>query len=105
MVPIPACFLPELRRLPKCERREALRRAANTPLDAFELLGIAAGLVAIAALTRYGAVGLSLVERVGMAAANFIVAVPLLAVAVAPFHLRRMKRGLRETLRNRGGST
>lgn len=101
MVPLPAFLFPELRRLPEEEREGALRRAARTPLDVFELLGIAAGLVAVAALTRYGTAELSLAQRLGMAAANFAVALPLLAFAVAPFHLRRVKRGLREILRGR----
>src|SRR6185503_3692780 len=105
MLPLPAFLFPELRQLPKSEHHDALRRAADTPFDVFELVGIAAGLVAVAALTRYGAAGLSLAERIGLAAANFAVALPLLAVAVAPFHLRRMKRGLREALRDRGGAT
>ena len=105
MPPLPSFLFPELRGLPKSQHRDALRRAAETPFDALELVGLAAGLVAVAALTRYGTVGLSLAERIGLAAANLAVALPLLAVAIAPFHLRRMKRGLRETLRDRGGST
>lgn len=104
MPPLPAFLFPELRRLPERERDEALRRAAHAPLDVLELFGIAAGLVGVAALTRYGATELSLAERIGMAAANFAIALPLLAVAVAPFHYRRVKRGLREILRARDPS-
>ena len=104
MPPPPSFLFPELRGLPKSEQGNALRRAADTPLDAFELVGIAAGLVAVVALTRYGILGLSLAERIGMAAANFAVALPLLAIAVIPFHLRRLKRGLRDALRDRDGA-
>jgi hypothetical protein len=95
-------LFPDLQRLPPGERGDALRRAARCPLDTVELLGIAGGLVAVTALTRYGAVELSLAQRLGMVAANFVVAVPLLAVAIAPFHFRRVRRGLREILRLRG---
>ena len=101
MLPLPQVFFPELRALPKGERADALRRAAREPLDVFELVGIAVGLVAVASLTRYGAAELSLAQRIGMAAANFIVALPLLVLAVAPFHLRRIKRGLRGIVRGR----
>jgi hypothetical protein len=105
MLQLPGFLFPELAHLPKTEHRDVLRRAAETPFDVVELLGIAAGLVAVAALTRYGVVGLSIAERIGMAAANFAIAVPLLVVAVAPFHLRRMKRGVRDALRDRSGAT
>ena len=101
MLPLPAFLFPELRRVSPAEREALLRRAAHAPLDVVELLGIAAGLVAVTALTRYGATQLPLVERLGLAAANFAVALPLLALAVAPFHIRRVRRGLREILDRR----
>src|SRR5688572_12301311 len=99
---IPAFLLPELQRLPENDRADAVRAASSTPFDVIELLGIAAGLVGVTVLTRYGAAELSWVERIGAAFANFAIALPLLAVAVAPFHVRRVRRGLRDFLRSRG---
>jgi hypothetical protein len=95
----PPFLFPELKRLPQGDRDRAIREASRVPFDVVELLGIAAGLLAVTALTRYGAAELSLGERLGMVAANFVVAVPLLAIAVAPFHIRRVRRGLRRVLR------
>ena len=102
MLAHPIWLFPELHRLPSDERDGALRCAARSPLDIIELLGIAAGLVAVTALTRYTTLELSLAQRLGMVVANCVVAFPLLAVAVAPFHVRRVRRGLREVLRSRG---
>jgi hypothetical protein len=99
---IPAFFLPELQRFPEGDRADAIRAASSTSFDVIELLGIAAGLVAVTALTRYGTAELSLAHRIGAAFANFVVALPLLAAAVAPFHVRRVRRGLRDILRSRG---
>ena len=102
MVPHPPFLFPELLRLPEGDRENAIRAASRTPFDVVELLGIAVGLVVVTALTRYGTTELSLGERLGMALANFAIALPLLALAVAPFHVRRVRRGLRDILRSRG---
>jgi hypothetical protein len=103
MLPFARHLYPELLRLPERSRGEALRRAAREPFDFLELIGMAASLVLVTALTRYGTDHLSLVERFGMAAANFAIAIPMLAAALAPFHVRRVRRGLREELRRGGG--
>lgn len=104
MLPHPPFLFPELLQLPERDREDAVREAARTPFDVLELVGIAAGLVIVTALTRYSTVELSLAERLGMAFANFAVALPLLALAVAPFHVRRVRRGLRRILRSRGSA-
>lgn len=91
-------LLPELRQFAAAEQGRALRAARNTALDLTELLGMAAGLVLVTALTRYGLTETSLSSRFSAAVLNFIVAVPLLAVCLGPFHLRRLRRGLRHRL-------
>lgn len=102
MLAHPPLLFPELARFAEADRESALREAARTPFDVVELLAIAAALVLVAALTRYSTAELSLAERLGMALANFAVALPLLALAIAPFHVRRVRRGLRRILRSRG---
>lgn len=86
---------PELRGLHAAHRRRALQRARGTPFDMLELLGMAGALVLVTALTRYGTAGLDVAERFGAALLNFAVALPLLALTLAPFLVRRTRRGLR----------
>ncbi len=95
-------LLPELRQFPAAEQDEALRVARRTELDFVELLGMATGLLVVTALTRYTLADASMSTRFVATLANFAVALPLLAVALGPFHLRRLRRGLRNQLRSRG---
>ncbi|MBL8287570.1 MAG: hypothetical protein JNL85_06290 [Rubrivivax sp.] len=97
-------LLPELRRFPLLEQEGALRDARATALQTLELLGMAAGLVAVTALTSYGLAGSSMAARFGAATANFVVALPLLVLVLGPFHLRRLRRGLRELLQRRSAA-
>jgi hypothetical protein len=93
---------PQLRAIPRPERRDALRRArSHTPFDSVELVGTAIGLIAVTALTRYGAAGMSGLERLSAALANFLVAAAMLAVLVGPFLVRRVRRGLQHELERR----
>jgi len=94
-------LLPELRQFPESERSAALLRAREMALDLVEIAGMAVGLVAVTALTKYTLPDTSLVSRVGMALLNFAVALPLLVAALGPFHLRRLRRGLRAQLEER----
>ena len=89
---------PELRPYRPIERDRLLKQAAETPFDLIEWLGILAGLVIVAAVTRYGVAGLGLGDRLAIAFANFLIALPLLLVAVGPFLVRRKRRGLRSLL-------
>lgn len=95
-------LLPELRQFAEAERDEALRAARNTALDFVELVAMAAGVVAVTALTRHMLHDPATSTRFGATLANFAVAVPLLTVVLGPFHVRRLRRGLRQRLRTRG---
>jgi hypothetical protein len=97
-------LLPELRQFPAAEQDAALRAARKRPLDLLELVGMAAGLVAVTALTRYAVPdsGPTAWLRLALAVGNFVVAVPLLAAFLGPFHIRRLRRGLREQLQQKG---
>lgn len=94
-------LLPELRQFPEAERDQALLLARETSLDVVELVGIAVGLVVVTALTKYSVSDPSMVSRLALALINFAVAMPLLVAVLGPFHLRRLRRGLREQLRKR----
>jgi hypothetical protein len=95
-------LLPELRQFPRAEHDEVLRAARGTELDFVELLGMAVGLLVVTALTRYTVADAGLSTRLLATLVNFAVALPLLAIALAPFHIRRLRRGLRDQLRGRG---
>ena len=95
-------LLPELRLFPQGERDQALQHARETSLDVFELVGMAVGLVVVTALTKYSVPDPSMASRFALALINFAVAMPLLVAVLGPFHLRRLRRGLRTQLQNRG---
>jgi hypothetical protein len=97
-------LLPELRQFPESERSSALERARETALDLVEIAGMAVALVAVTALTKYTLPEASFASRLGMALLNFAVALPLLVAALGPFHLRRLRRGLRAQLEKRDRS-
>jgi hypothetical protein len=97
-------LMPELRQFPACEQRRALRSAGATEFDIVELLGIAFGLVVVTAATQYALPDRSVSSRVSATLFNFIVALPLMALVVAPFNVRRLRRGLRKELEGRGST-
>jgi hypothetical protein len=92
-------LLPELGRFPIRDQAQALKKAGETELDILELVGVAFALVLVTVATQYALPDRSLPSRFAAALLNFIVAVPLIAVAVAPFHIRRLRRGLRSQLK------
>lgn len=95
-------LLPELRQFAEPERDQALQRARETSLDVIELVGMAVGLVVVTALTKYSLPDPTMGSRFALALVNLAVALPLLVAVLGPFHLRRLRRGLRTQLRNRG---
>ena len=95
-------LLPELRQFPAAEQEGALQAARATALDVIELLGMAAGLVAVTGLTRYSLADADAATRFMAALLNVVVAAPLVALFLGPFHLRRLRRGLRDQLQRRG---
>ena len=94
-------LLPELRQFAQPERELALQRARDTPLDVIELVGMAVGLVVVTALTKFSVPDPSMASRFALALINFAVAMPLLVAVLGPFHLRRLRRGLRAELHKR----
>jgi len=90
-----ASMLPQLRRLSGDERHTALGRARATPFDVAELVGIALAVAAATAITRHALPAAPYGSGLLALAANFVLAVPLIAICIAPLHLRRLRRGLR----------
>jgi len=93
---------PELRALGEQERERALRCARRTPFDLAELAGMAAAVVLVTSVTRYG-VRLDFLDHAAPGLAGFLVAIPLLCLAAGPLLYRRTRRGLHETLRQHAG--
>ena len=83
----------------RSDRDRLLKEASATQFDLLEWLGILVGLVLVVGITRYSAAGLGFAERVATAAANLLIALPLLVLTVGPFLVRRTRRGLRSQLR------
>ena len=83
MTALTTLLYPELAGFAPDERDRALERARRRPLDWVELAGLGFAVVGVALLTRYGVDGLALLERLSAATANFVLAVPLLAVAAS----------------------
>jgi uncharacterized protein YqgC (DUF456 family) len=94
---------PKLRAFPVEERKTVLETARKSPFDVIELIGIAVGLVVVTLLTRYGAAQWSAPERIAGAIVNFVVAIPLLGLFVAPFVVRRTRRALDAQLEEQAG--
>ena len=92
---------PQLNAFPAEERASALRHARETAFDVVELIGIAAGLVLVTAITRYQLGPTNGADGFLSAIVNFVVAVPLLVVFVGPFLVRRVRRGLDRELAKR----
>jgi hypothetical protein len=92
---------PRLRELPDDRWNEVLEQARNTAFDAIEWAGIAAGL----AFTAYALrpMGGELDSIIGRYLGQFLLALPLLAVMVGPFLLRRTRRGLDIEIAQRNG--
>ena len=89
---------PELRSYGRGDRDRLFRAAAKTPLDLVEWAGILTSVILVLIVTRYSAVGFGLADRIAVAVANFLVAVPLLCVTAGPFLVRRTRRGLRSQM-------
>jgi len=91
-------LFPELSRFAADDRTRAIGLARETRLDLLELAGMAAALVAVRAVTRYVLADASWPTRSLVAVMNFFVALPLLVIGLGPFHVRRLRRGLRRQL-------
>lgn len=105
MLSIKEILCPELRSFAPEERVRAWREAGATPFDALELFGMAAGLVAVTAFTRYAGSDLDPNARFAAGMINYIVALPLLVLALGPFLVRRLRRGLRAALKRSNTGT
>jgi hypothetical protein len=95
---VESALYPDLGAVAPHHRERVLKEAKEEPFDLIEWIGILLGLVLAVAATRYGAAELGIVERTFALIVNFAIAIPLLAVLVGPFLVRRTRRGLRRYL-------
>lgn len=96
-------LLPELRRFPEDKRDKAFHNARDSELASLELVGIAVWLVIVTSFTKF------ILNKTAMSgdpsttlAVNIVVDIPLLAAVFVPIHIRRLRRGLRKQLEQRG---
>lgn len=85
---------PGLQAYGRRDRARLLQEASKEPLDFLEWVGILAALVLVVSFTRYSIAGFGFADRIAVALANFVMAIPLLVVTVGPFLVRRIRRGL-----------
>ena len=87
---------PDLKKIDPKDRTSALHEAKEVSFDIIEIVGIGIAVVLVVTLTRYSAVGMNPLGRMGAALWNFVVAVPQLLIFAGPFYVRRVRRGLRQ---------
>ena len=92
---------PRLRERPAAEWRSLLRQARDEPLEGWETGAIVAGVVFATWLLRVEPSILAGHSVAIVAIVQFVLALPVLAVAVGPVHVRRTRRGLAALLGER----
>lgn len=85
---------PQLAALPAVDWERSLRRAREIDFDAFERVVLVAGVTAVAALLDFAPGDAMPMELFLHYVLVFLEALPLLALAVGPVCLRRIRRGL-----------
>lgn len=86
---------PDLRKFDFRDQERALEKASAGAFEFVEIVGICLGLGLTAFLTRYATTEMGLAQRIDAILANVVLAIPLLAVLVGPFLVRRARRHLR----------
>ncbi len=89
---------PDLAKVAPHHRVRAMSRARSEDLDYLEICGLIAALAAVTYFTRYGLKDPTFTDRLSIAVANFLVAIPQLVLFAGPFLVRRTRRGLRAFL-------
>lgn len=84
-------------------QNEALKKARDSGLESSELIGIAVWLVIVTSFGQYilqqGKMRADLLATIVV---NVIIVAPLLLAVLVPIHIRRLRRGLRQQLEQRG---
>ena len=87
---------PQLRLLSAADRAGALRRARREALDAFELIGIAAGLILATVILRA-----ALWDNPSPGPRDLLLSFAVACLAILPFFVRRTRRALRRIVASR----
>jgi hypothetical protein len=84
-------------------QREALKKARDSSLNSTEYIGVALWLVITTSFGRYilneGQMSSDVMATIVV---NVLLVVPLLLAVFIPIHIRRLRRGLRQQLEQRG---
>lgn len=84
-------------------QREALKKARDCSLNSSEYIGIAVWLVITTSFGRYILhEGQMSTDILATLVVNVLLVVPLLLAVYVPIHIRRLRRGLRQQLEQRG---
>ena len=97
--------LPRLLELPPLDREDALEQARSIDFDTTERVGIVVGVVLTAYLLRFDPAQVQAMSLPLRYLVQFIAALPLLALLVGPFMLRRTRRGLDQVIAARRRDT
>ena len=90
---------PELVTYGRTERTKLLQEASKEPFDFIETIGMWPRSSMSSVSRATASLEFGLVNRIAVALANFLMAVPLLVVTVGPFLVRRTRRGLQSRRR------
>lgn len=96
--------LPRITEIGPGEWEDALKRARETDFDSIEWIGLLAGIAFTTYLLRFDAEQAAVLSLPAKYFAQFLAAVPLLALFVGPFYLRRTRRGLDQEIERRRDS-
>lgn len=96
---------PRLRGLPPAERKPLLEKAREIDFDWLEWGGIVGGSAFVAWLLHFDYSALPPHMRMVVPVLQFVLALPLLAIVVGPFYVRRARRGLDRELERRNRCT
>lgn len=92
---------PGLRELPPAERKPVLEQAREIDFDWLEWGGIVGGSAFVAWLLHFDYSALAPQMLMVIPVLQYVLALPLLAIVVGPFYVRRTRRGLDRELDRR----
>lgn len=93
--------LPRLSELPQAGWDEAIERARQIHFDGMERVAIAVSVAFVASLLSFSSEQMASLAFFTRYLIQFALALPLLFLLLAPFYLRRLRRGLDAVILNR----
>ncbi len=97
--------LPRLSEIPPAEWNTALRDSRNIDFDGAERVAIVISVGFVTALLSFSPEQIESLGFIAKCAIQFALALPMLSALLAPFYLRRLRRGLDAVLSNQQHKT